>query len=235
MKRLKKKRILLNGLSSVASKIDHTLLKADANTVDISKLCREAIQYGFHSVCVNPSNIVLCRRLLRGSRVKICAVIGFPLGASMASVKAYEADKAVKSGADEIDMVANIGALKSRDYGLVSREIKLVRKTIANRSLKVIIETGLLTRNEKIKACLIARQAGADFIKTSTGFVSGATVSDVKLIRKTVGASMGIKASGGIKTAETFLKMLAAGATRIGTSSAAPISRVLMRANNEYQ
>lgn len=227
MKRLKKKRFLLDELSGVASLIDHTLLKADASVEDITELCREAKQFGFYSVCVNPANIGVCRGLLRNSKVKICTVVGFPLGASTASVKEYEAKEAGKSGADEIDMVVNIGAIKSGDFGLVAREIKLVRKTIPGKVLKVIIETGFLTREEKIKTCLIAKRGEADFVKTSTGYISGATAGDVRLIRKTVGSSMGIKASGGIKTIETFIEMLVAGATRIGTSSAVQIIKAL--------
>jgi deoxyribose-phosphate aldolase len=229
-----KKRFLTGGLSGVASLIDHTLLKPDASFADVTKLCREAKQHGFYSVCVNPANIDICRRLLRNSQVKICAVVGFPLGASTAYVKEYEAKEAVKSGADEIDMVVNIGALKSGDFGLVSREIKLVRKAIPGKTLKVIIETGLLTREEKIATCLAAMKGGADFVKTSTGFAAGATARDVRLIRNMVGSSMGIKASGGIKTAGRFFKMLAAGATRIGTSSAVHIMKTLKGADNKY-
>jgi deoxyribose-phosphate aldolase len=223
------KRFSLDGHSNTASLIDHTLLRADASAADITKLCLEAKQYGFYSVCVNPANINICRKLLKYSQVKICTVIGFPLGASMASVKQYEAKEAVKSGAHEIDMVINVGALKSGNVGIVSREIKLVRKAAAGKVLKVIIETGLLTKKEKITACLIARRCGADYVKTSTGFSGGATAGDIRLMRKTIGNSIGIKASGGIKTAEALLEMLSAGATRIGTSSAVIILQTLKK------
>jgi deoxyribose-phosphate aldolase len=227
MKVHKSKRFSQGVHSNTASVIDHTLLRADAVVADITKLCFEAKQNGFYSVCVNPFNIDICRKLLKGSPVKICTVIGFPLGASMASVKQCEAKQAAKSGADEIDMVINVGALKSGNIGKVSREIKLVRKAAAGKVIKVIIETGLLTKKEKIKACRIVKRCGADFIKTSTGFAGGATAGDIRLIRRTVGKSMGIKASGGIKTAETLMEMLSAGATRIGTSSAVAILRTL--------
>lgn len=208
----------------LAAVIDHTLLRADATGNDIRKLCDEAVRYGFCSVCVNPVNVRLARRLLRGTTVKVCSVIGFPLGATTPTAKACEAAGAVKDGADEIDMVINVGALKSGDAAAVRAELRAVRKAAAGKVLKVIIETALLTGKEKVRACLLAKKAGADFVKTSTGFSSGgATVADVRLMRRTVGDAMGIKASGGVRTKETVLRMLDAGATRIGASASVAI------------
>ena len=204
--------------------IDHTLLKANATQEEIGKLCEEAKKFGFASVCVNPAYVSLCSQLLRGSGVKVCTVIGFPLGATTPTVKALEARDAIANGADEIDMVINIGALKSGNYQLVLDDIKAVREATRGKILKVILETAYLSREEKIKACELAKQAGADFVKTSTGFgPSGATVEDVRLMREVVGPAMGVKASGGIRSTEDAQKMVAAGATRIGASASVAI------------
>jgi deoxyribose-phosphate aldolase len=205
-----------------ASYIDHTLLKPDATRDQVTQLCEEARQYHFASVCVNPTNVKLCASLLSGSTVKVCSVIGFPLGASTPETKAFETRQAIADGADEIDMVINIGALKDRNLELVARDIlSVVQVTHAsNCLLKVIIETALLSDEEKQIACLLAKEAGADFVKTSTGFSSaGATVEDVALMRRTVGPLLGVKAAGGIRTADDFEKMVKAGATRIGASA----------------
>lgn len=208
----------------IAAFIDHTLLKADATEKDIRKLCVEAKKFNFASVCVNPVYVSLAGKLLVDSSVKVCTVVGFPLGATTSTVKAIEAKDAIKSGADEIDMVLNIGALKSGNYKLVFDDIKAVRKITRGKILKVILETALLEKKEKIKVCLLAKKAGADFVKTSTGFAqSGATVKDILLMRATVGPNMGIKASGGIRTQDDAVKMLNAGATRIGASASVAI------------
>jgi len=213
--------------TDIALLVDHTLLKADATISDIEKLCGEARRYGFYSVCINPANVALCRKLLKGSKVKICTVVGFPLGASSSQVKAFEASDAVKSGADEIDMVINIGALKSGKYDRVLNDIRSVRKASRGKVLKVIIEAGLLTDIEKKRACVLAKKAEADFVKTSTGFISGAAARDVRLMRKGVGSSMGLKAAGGIKTCKQLFVMIDAGATRIGTSVGVSIMKSL--------
>ena len=201
--------------------IDHTLLKADASDDKIIKLCKEAKECDFMSVCVNTSNVSLCKKLLAGTNVKVCCVVGFPLGAMSTNAKTFEADDAIKNGANEIDMVINIGKVKSNDYDNVKNDIaSLVNVCKGKAILKVIIETCLLTREEKVRVCNIAKEAGADFVKTSTGFsTGGATVDDVKLMRETVGFEMGVKASGGIRTYEDALKMIEAGANRIGTSN----------------
>ncbi len=197
--------------------IDHTLLKADATNEQFDKLCNEAKEYGFASVCVNPSRVKYCYELLKDSDVKVCTVVGFPLGATSTFAKVQETKRAVKDGAKEIDMVINIGMLKDQDYKYVLNDIKAVRKV--SPFLKVIIETCLLTDDEKVKACLLAKEAKADFVKTSTGFsTGGATKEDIALMRKTVGPNIGVKASGGIKTYEEMLSMIENGATRIGTS-----------------
>jgi len=222
----------MKNIGDIAHLIDHTQLKAIATQKDITKLCQEAIKYGFAAVCVNPGYVSLSGKLLYGSSVKVCTVIGFPLGATTSAVKSFEARNAIENGADEIDMVINIGALKDKRYLLVLEDIKAVRESTKGKVLKVIIETVYLTRDEKIKACQLSKEAGADFVKTSTGFgVSGAangspvgaTVEDVKLMRATVGPDMGIKASGGIRSRETAVSMIEAGATRIGTSAAVAI------------
>jgi len=208
----------------LAKYIDHTLLKPSATKEDIKRLCEEAKKYGFASVCVNPSWVSYCKKLLQGSDVKVCTVIGFPLGATTPTVKAMEAREAIMNGADEVDMVINVGALKSGDYQLVLDDIKAVREATKGKILKVIIETALLTDVEKVKACQLAKMAGADFVKTSTGFgPGGAKVSDVALMREVVGPSMGVKASGGIRTKEQAEEMISAGATRIGASASVQI------------
>jgi deoxyribose-phosphate aldolase len=210
----------------VAAMIDHTLLKPDATPDQIAQLCYEARKYRFASVCVNPTHVRLCAELLQGSQVKVCTVVGFPLGATPPEVKLFETQNALKDGATEIDMVINIGALKSNDYELVARDIRgiVLSAHQAGALVKVIIETGLLTREEKVAACLLAKEAGADFVKTSTGFSGGgATTEDVALMREVVGAGLGVKASGGIKTYEDAQSMLSAGATRIGASAGVAI------------
>ena len=211
----------------LASLIDHTLLKPDATREQIEQLCREAAQFCFASVCVNPNWVPLCRELLRGSGVKVCTVIGFPSGAHSPDVKAYEARRAVEQGAEEVDMVINIGALKSKDYALVEQDIRGVVQAVGKTSVvKVILETSLLTRDEKIMGSSLAKAAGADFVKTSTGFAGGgATVEDVKLLRETVGPDIGVKASGGIRSKEDVEAMVEAGATRIGASAGIKIVR----------
>jgi deoxyribose-phosphate aldolase len=206
----------------IASLIDHTLLKPEATRDQIAQLCEEAKEYGFAAVCVNPTNVELAARLLKGSPVAVCIVVGFPLGATLSEVKAYEAQQAINHGAIEIDMVINIGALKSEDYELVERDIATVARTCHDNGAicKVIIEAALLTEEEKVTACQLAKKADADYVKTSTGFgPGGATVEDVALMRRVVGPSMGIKAAGGIRTLKTAMEMIEAGATRIGTSS----------------
>jgi deoxyribose-phosphate aldolase len=205
-----------------ASYIDHTLLKADATSEQVTQLCKEAKQYHFASVCVNPTHVKRCAQLLACTDVKVCSVIGFPLGASLPETKAFETRKAIEDGAVEIDMVINIGALKDRNLELVARDILAVVQTVraSNRLLKVIIETALLTDEEKQIACLLAKEAGADYVKTSTGFsTAGATVEDVALMRRTVGPLMGVKAAGGVRTVEDLENMVKAGATRIGASA----------------
>jgi deoxyribose-phosphate aldolase len=213
-----------DGLSGL---IDHTLLKPDADKAQIEVLCREAAQYCFASVCVNPSWVPLCRELLRGTGVKVCTVIGFPFGTHMPDVKAYEARRAVEQGAQEVDMVINIGALKSKDYALVEQDIRNVVQAVGKETVvKVILETSMLTREEKIMGSTLAKAAGADFVKTSTGFGGGgATVEDIQLMRETVGPEMGVKASGGVRTKEDVEAMVAAGATRIGASAGIKIVR----------
>ncbi len=207
-----------------AKLIDHTLLKPNATQAQIEHLCDEARTYGFASVCVNPYWVKRAHQQLAGSEVKVCTVIGFPLGATPANVKAFEAQNAVKDGADELDMVLNIGALKSGDEKTVLADIRAVRQACVGKILKVIIETCELTDEEKVKACQLAAQAGADFVKTSTGFAGGgATVADVALMRKSVPSAMQVKASGGVRTRADFDAMIAAGATRIGTSSGVKI------------
>jgi len=212
--------------TGIAQYIDHTLLKPDATPEQVAKLCAEAREHSFAAVCINPCNVRQSAELLRGTPVHICSVIGFPLGATMAEVKAYEAERAIWDGATEVDMVLNIGALKGKDYALVQRDIEaVVHVAHRNRALaKVIIEAALLTDDEKVKACTLAKAAQADFVKTSTGFgPGGATLHDVELMRRTVGPDVGIKAAGGIRDYETAEKMIAAGATRIGASAGVKI------------
>ena len=210
----------------IAAMIDHTLLKPDATPDQIAQLCYEARKYGFASVCINPGHVKLCADLLRGSNVKVCTVIGFPLGATSPEAKVYETETALRDGATEIDMVINIGALKGGDNTWVARDIRGVVETAHNARaiVKVIIETSLLTDEEKVTACLLAKQAGADYVKTSTGFAGGgATVEDVALMRRVVGPEMGVKASGGVRTFEEARSMVQAGATRIGASAGVKI------------
>jgi len=210
-------------MMDIAKMIDHTLLKADATDIQIKKLAEEAIEYGFASVCVNPCHVKYVADILKNTDVKVCTVIGFPLGANTVETKVFEAKEAILNGAHEIDMVLNIGKLKFGDYDYVKNEIEAVTgaaKSFGDIIVKVILETCYLSDEEKIKACKITVDAGADFVKTSTGFGSGgATVHDVKLMRKTVGENFGVKASGGIRTAEFAREIVKAGANRIGTSS----------------
>ena len=211
--------------AEMAQYIDHTLLKPEATFDALAKLGAEALSYDFKAVCVNSANVAFMAAKLQGSNVAVCTVVGFPLGAMQTHAKAFEAQNAVVDGATELDMVLNIGALKSGDLKTVADDILTVRKA-AERPilLKVIIETCLLTEDEKIKACEIAKDAGADFVKTSTGFAGGgATLEDVALMREVVGREMGVKASGGIKDWSTALTMIKAGATRLGTSSGVEI------------
>ncbi|KJS17309.1 MAG: deoxyribose-phosphate aldolase [Peptococcaceae bacterium BRH_c4b] len=208
----------------MAGMIDHTLLKAVGTGEDVRHLCREALEYGFASVCINPCYVPLAAKILAGSDVVVCAVIGFPLGATSSAAKAFEAGEAVRAGASEVDMVINVGALKAGRHEEVRRDIlAVVEAAMSERQdalVKVIIETCYLTDEEKAAACMLARDAGAHFVKTSTGFgTGGATVEDVALMRKTVGPDMGVKASGGIKNALQALAMIEAGASRIGASA----------------
>lgn len=210
----------------IAGVIDHTILKPEATSAQIRQLCEEALHFGFASACMNPFYVPLAAELIRGSAVKVCTVAGFPLGATTTDAKVFEAQEAIQHGAQEIDMVMNVGALKSGDDEAVEEDIRRVTDAChrGKAICKVILENCLLTREEKIRACQIAMRAGADYVKTSTGFNSGgATVEDVELMRTTVGPKMGVKASGGIRTYEDVLKMVAAGATRIGTSSGVKI------------
>ena len=211
---------------SLAAIIDHTLLKPDATYSEIETLCDEARQFQFASVCINPSYVPLCAKFLSGTSVKVCTVIGFPLGATSTASKVFEAEEAIRNGAAEVDMVLNIGYLKSGNTQFIEDDIRAVAAA-AHRShaiIKVILETCLLTDDEKKIACIIAKNAGADFVKTSTGFSKGgATVEDIALMRKTVGAAMGVKASGGVRTQEQARAFVAAGATRIGASASIKI------------
>lgn len=210
----------------LAKMIDHTLLKPDATQEQIAQLCFEARKHGFASVCINPTWVALCAKLLEGSPVKVCTVIGFPLGATSPEVKAFETQVALDHGATEIDMVINVGALKARDLELVAKDIRgVVTAAHAGGAIvKVIIEAILLTDEEKTIACLLSKEAGADYVKTSTGFASGgATVHDVALMRRVVGPEMGVKAAGGVRTYEDAENMIKAGATRIGASAGVKI------------
>lgn len=212
----------IQGRSKLAGMIDHTLLKADATADQIDKICQEALEYGFGAVCVNGYWVKRCKANLAGSTVRIATVVGFPLGAMATKAKVSEAKRAIKDGAEEIDMVMNIGELKSGDLAAVAQDIQsVVLEAHAHQAIvKVIIETSLLTETEKVTACLIAKEAGADFVKTSTGFsTGGATAEDVSLMRNVVGGEMGVKASGGIRTYDDAIRMVEAGASRIGASS----------------
>jgi deoxyribose-phosphate aldolase len=209
-----------------AGLIDHTLLKPEASRDDIRKLCKEAVRFGFASVCINPWNVPLASELVRGSNVKVCTVIGFPLGATLPQVKIREAEESIKLGAQEVDMVLNVGALKSRQDDVVESDIRGVVEA-AHRGgaiCKVIFETSLLTVEEKVRAAIASKRAGADFVKTSTGFsTGGATAEDVALMRAVVGTDIGVKASGGVRTLDDLKKMVCAGATRIGASASVKI------------
>lgn len=205
---------------NLASLIDHTMLKADATTDTIKKYCKEAREYGFASVCVNTCQVPLAAEELKGSEVEVCCVVGFPLGAMLSKAKAYEAKEAVNAGATEVDMVINIGALKDQNYDLVRDDIKGVVEASQGRVVKVILETCLLTKEEIVKVCELSVEAGADFVKTSTGFsTNGAVVEDVALMKQTVGTRAKVKASGGIRTREEALAMIEAGADRIGAGN----------------
>lgn len=201
--------------------IDHTILKADATKEEVQALCKEAKEYNFASVCINPSNISLAYRLLQGTEVKVCTVIGFPLGANATEVKKFETKVAIEDGATEVDMVINVGKLKEKDYDYVLKDIEAVVEAAKGKAIvKVILETCLLNDEEKKIACLLSKKAGADFVKTSTGFsTGGATEEDIRLMRETVGEDMGVKASGGVRTYNDAIKMINAGATRIGASA----------------
>lgn len=209
----------------IASMIDHTLLKPEATEEEIKKLCLEAKEHGFASVCVNPSNVKFAYDILKDTKVKVCTVIGFPLGANTSTLKAFEAREAIENGATEVDMVINVGKLKAKDYEFVKNDIKAVVDAAKGKALtKVILETCLLTDEEKVTACKLSKEAGADFVKTSTGFSKGgATAEDIKLMRETVGEKMGVKASGGVRTHEDAVKMINAGASRIGASASIAI------------
>jgi deoxyribose-phosphate aldolase len=210
--------------ADMAKLIDHTLLKPEATRDEVVKLCEEAKKHRFASVCVNTTWVPLCKALLAGTQVMVCAVVGFPLGAMAPNAKAYEAREAVRQGAKEIDMVLNIGALKSRDYETVFEDICKVVKSSSPAGVKVILETSALNQEEKIIACALSKMAGAAFVKTSTGFgKGGATVEDVALMRSLVGFDIGVKASGGVRTAEDVVKMAQAGANRIGASASVAI------------
>jgi deoxyribose-phosphate aldolase len=213
-------------IPQLASMIDHTLLKPEATTVQIEQLCDQARRFSFASVCVNPTRVKLCARLLQGSPVRVCAVVGFPLGANLPEIKAFETEQAIRDGATEIDMVINIGALKDKDTLLVARDIATVVSAAhaAGALVKVIIEAALLTDEDKVTACRLAKDAKADYVKTSTGLgPGGATEHDVALMRQTVGPEMGVKAAGGIRTLQDAQKMIEAGATRLGASASVKI------------
>lgn len=211
--------------TNIAAMIDHTLLKPEATRQQIESLCQEAIEYKFASVCVNPTWVSTAKELLQGSDVMVCTVIGFPLGATTSETKAFETKNAIDHGADEVDMVINIGALKDHNDKLVEKDIRAVVEAAKGKAhTKVIIETSLLNKEEKIRACELSVKAGADFVKTSTGFsTGGATAEDIALMRQTVGPDLGVKASGGVRSTEDVQKMIEAGATRIGASSSIAI------------
>jgi len=207
-------------VEELARTIDHTELKPEAKQSKIKQLCEEALSYNFAAVCINPVHIEYAAQLLKDSAVKVCSVIGFPLGATLSEVKAMEVREVVERGAQEVDMVINVGALRDENYDLVRSDIEAVVAASGEALVKVILETGLLTDDQKKKACLLSKEAGADFVKTSTGFgPMGATPYDVKLMRETVGDSMGVKAAGGIRTFKEALRLIDAGANRLGTSS----------------
>jgi deoxyribose-phosphate aldolase len=211
-------------LMEIAACIDHTLLTPDASAEDIRRLCREAVQYGFYGVCVNPARVALARAELWDAKIKICSVIAFPFGATRSIAKSAETQMAIDAGADEIDVVANLGAIKDGAWDVFERDIHIVANAKAGCVLKVIIETGRLTNDQIVHACQFLKDSGADFVKTSTGFLgSGATVEAVRLMRETVGSALGVKASGGIRDRATAEAMLAAGANRLGSSHSVAI------------
>ncbi|WP_203333056.1 deoxyribose-phosphate aldolase [Planococcus beigongshangi] len=222
-------------MKNIASYIDHTLLKAESTKEQVIQICKEAAEYEFASVCVNPSYIETAAAELKDSKVKVCTVIGFPLGASTSASKAFETKDAIEKGAEEIDMVVNIGAIKSGDHELVKNDIAAVVEAAKGKAIvKVIIEASLLTDEEKVLASRLSKEAGADFVKTSTGFsTGGATVADVKLMRETVGADLGVKASGGVRSLEDVEAMIEAGASRIGASSGVQIMQGL-KSDSDY-
>lgn len=221
-------------MNNMAKYIDHTILNADATEKDIQRICIEAKEYDFKTVCINPGWVDYAAHLLKGTDVGITTVIGFPLGANTSEIKAAEAKQAVEKGVSDVDMVINIGALKNEDYPTVLNDIKAVVNAVDGKAIvKVIIETSLLNKTEKIRVCELAKQAGADFVKTSTGFsTGGATLDDVKLMRATVGPKMGVKASGGVRSYEDAVAMIEAGATRIGASSGIAIVQGVADASN---
>lgn len=217
--------------ATLAQYFDHTILKPAATAAEVKNICEEAKAYGFFSVCVNPVHVRFVKELLAGSEVKVCSVVGFPLGAHTSYIKAAETERAIADGADEIDMVINVGALKDKNYTLVENDIRAVVEAAQGNTVKVIIETCLLDTNEIVEACTLAKKAGAHFVKTSTGFAGGgATVEDVALMKKTVGDDLQVKASGGIKNLEDTKKMIAAGADRIGASAGLAIMKELQAA-----
>jgi deoxyribose-phosphate aldolase len=217
--------VIIMRKEEIAKMIDHTLLKPEATEEQVKNICNEAIEYNFASVCVNPTQVALAASLLKESNVKVCTVIGFPLGANTSRVKAFETSEAIKEGAQEVDMVINVGKLKDKNYDYVREDIKAVVDAAAGKALtKVILETCLLTDDEKVIACKLAKEAGADFVKTSTGFSKGgATYEDIKLMRETVGSQMGVKASGGVRSYQDTVSMIEAGASRIGASASIAI------------
>nr|WP_300002273.1 deoxyribose-phosphate aldolase [Tissierella sp.] len=219
-------------MENIISMVDHTILKPEAKKEEIEVLCQEAIEYKFAAVCINPYYVSLCKDLLKDTDVKVATVIGFPLGANTSEVKAFETEDAIKNGANEIDMVINIGALKDKDYKTVKEDIeKVVKVAHAHEGVivKVIIETALLEKEEKIKACELSMDAKADFVKTSTGFsTAGATVEDIELMKSVVGDHLEIKASGGVRDVESARAMIEKGATRLGTSSGVKIAKELL-------
>jgi deoxyribose-phosphate aldolase len=211
-------------VEKLAKMIDHTVLKPDTKSSKVKEICEEALDYSFAAVCINPVHAAYAAKLLADSSVKVCCVVGFPLGANKSEVKAFEAREAVKDGAHEIDMVMNVGAMRDKDYALVQRDMEAVVAASGDAHTKVILETGLLIDDEKVKACLMAKDAGLDFVKTSTGFgPMGATPHDVKLMRDTVGPNMGVKAAGGIRSFKEAYQVIEAGADRLGTSSGVAI------------
>lgn len=218
-------------ITNIAGLIDHTLLKPEATSSQIEQLCREAISFGFATVFVNPFWVNFCHELLKNSKVKIGSVVGFPLGATTTKIKVFETENEIRDGANEIDMVMNVGAIKEKKFRLVEDEIKSIKKICGEKIiLKVIIEAGLLTDEEKKEAALIVKNSGADFVKTNTGLgTGGATVQDVKLIREAVGPDFGVKASGGIRDYQMVLKLIEAGANRIGTSASVKIIQEMLQ------